>query len=759
MKNKFILICSFLLLISYQILNSKENLSVNSASISGFISDEETGETLIGATVSIKNTRMGAYTNKSGFYTISGLEQGNYEIQVSCVGYETKVEKIKFNTNQQIRKDFRLKSTSVLTEEISVEASRDVEQREIMVSKVNIPVQQIKKLKIGGESDVFRALQFLPGVLTSSQISSGLFVRGGSPDQNLVLLDGTSVYNPSHLFGFISTFNSEAIKDVELIKGGFPAEYGGRLSAVLNLTQKDGNKSKIQGLGSIGFISSRLSLEGPIGNGSWFIGGRRTYLELIKAFIPDDPESPFPDFNFYDINAKITQNISEDDKLSLSGFLSADNFSIESYGMKMMLEVGNRLASARWTHLFSNSLFSTLNISASQYINLFTGETSGYEFLIDNSITDYTIKGAFEWFTSEKITSKFGFESTNFTFKYLQNFTGNTDSTKTGSSGGTINLKVKDWNHSLFAQTNYRITELLSFQAGLRANYWTLSEKYSFDPRFALHYQIQENIAIKAALGVFHQSLRLASQPDFSFFDTWLPTDTSVGISRSIHYILTLETKPVEGYDLNFDIYYKRFSNINEINMNAITVDVVKDVFYVGNANAYGAEVFLQKKTGKLSGWIGYAIGYIFSTFKEVNNGKEFRPKYDRLHDLKVVLQYSINDDWDIGATFTLQSGQSYTGATSRFQSKLPEQNYGRGKIVPSQRYGLRLPLSHQLNINASYSFKTIGLDSKLIIDIYNVYNRRDIWFRYYNTQELDTKVEDVRLLPIIPSISYEIKF
>jgi hypothetical protein len=253
--------------------------------------------------------------------------------------------------------------------------------------------------------------------------------------------------------------------------------------------------------------------------------------------------------------------------------------------------------------------------------------------------------------------------------------------------------------------------------------------------------------------------LRLASQPDFSFFDTWLPTDSSVGISRSIHYILTLETKPVEGYDLNFDIYYKGFSNINEINMNAITVDVVKDVFYVGNANAYGAEVFLQKKTGKLSGWIGYAIGYIFSTFNEVNNGKEFRPKYDRLHDLKVVLQYSINDDWDIGATFTFQSGQSYTGATSRFQSKLPEQNYGRGKIVPSQRYGLRLPPSHQLNINASYSFNTFGLDSKLIIDIYNVYNRRDIWFRYYNTQELDTKVEDVRLLPIIPSISYEIKF
>lgn len=751
MKNRF-LFSAFLLLILLPHLAS-------AVSISGFVSDEATGETLIGATVRVKDAKLGAYTNKNGFYSISGLESGAYEFIISCVGYETKIEKLSFKKNQDLRKDFKLKISSVETDEISVEAAKDLENREFMVSKVNIPVQQIKKLKIGGESDLFRALQYLPGVLTSSQISSGLFVRGGSPDQNLVLLDGTSVYNPSHVFGFISTFNSEAIKDVELIKGGFPAEFGGRLSAVLNLTQKDGNKSKVEGLGSIGLISSRLSLEGPLGNGSWFIGGRRTYLEIIKELLPKNPENPYPSFNFYDINAKISQNISGDDKVSLSGFLSADNFDIGSYGMNMDLEVGNRLGAAKWTHVFSSSLFSTLNLSASQYLNTFKGDNSGYEFLIDNSITDYTAKGNLDWFASEKLSSKFGFESTNFSFKYLQNFTGNTDSTKTGTSGGTINLEILDWNHSLFAQTNYRMTELFSLQAGLRANYWILSEKLSWDPRLAIRYQFQDNITLKAAWGVFHQSLRLAAQPDFSFFDTWLPTDTSIGISSSTHYILSLETSPAEGYDLNFDLYYKRFSNINEINMNALQIDIVKDLFYVGNANAYGAEVFLQKKTGRFSGWIGYGLGFIFSKFNEINFGKEFRPKYDRLHDLKVVLQYSINSNWDIGATFTFQSGQSYTGATSRFQSKMPEDAYGKGKIVPSQRYGLRLPPSHQLNINASYMFNTFGLESKLILDIYNVYNRRDIWFRYYNVQEAETKIEDVRLLPIIPSISYEIKF
>jgi len=754
------LIISICLLSVLVFFNLSANLNApNTASIAGFVRDDKSKETLISSTVMLMDTKFGTRTNKNGFYSISSIPPGSYTLVVSFLGYERFERKINLKANEELRLDISLKQTAVRKEDVLVEAEREVEQRQVMISKVNVPVETIKEIRIGGESDVFRSLQYLPGVLTSSQISSGLYVRGGSPDQNLVLLDGSTVYNPTHLFGFISTFNTDAIKDVELIKGGFEPQYGGRLSAVLNITQKDGDRSQTQGLASIGAISSRATLEGPIGHGSWFIGGRRTYFELVKSLIDNNPEQPIPDFNFYDVNAKITQDIGDNDKFSLSGFMSKDNLDVSTFGISMDLSIGNRLASMNWTHIFSNSLFANLNLSASHYFNNFTGDQTGYQFLIENSITDYSAKLNFEWFTNEKITHNFGLEVNNYNFQFLQNFTGETDSTQVGSSAGTTNLKVKDYNYSAYAQMSYSPIELFAIQAGLRANYWEMRDIILIDPRLALRYTLTDNISLKAAWGVFSQNLRLATQPDFSFFDTWLPTDSTVPASRAIHYIFSVETKPFQNFDLNFDIYYKKYRNVSELNQNALQGSNVRDVFYIGNAYSYGFEVFLQKRVGRLTGWAGYALGYIRAKFDSINYGREFRPKYDRLHDFKVVMQYNLSERWDIGATFTFQSGQSYTGATSRFQSFFPNQTYGRGKIVPSQRYGLRLPPSHQLNLNATYSFKTYGLDSKLIFDIYNVYNRRDIWFRYYNLQDEETKVEDVRLIPILPTISYEIKF
>ncbi|MFA6572172.1 MAG: TonB-dependent receptor, partial [Bacteroidota bacterium] len=582
-----------------------EPLASDNSSLGGVVMSMETSETLIGASVFIKGTKLGSYTNKNGFFSIKNIPPGERTVIISFLGYEKLETKINFKIKESIQKKFYLKTSSIKTNGVSVEAEREIEKREITISKVNIPVEQLKEIRIGGEADVFRSLQFLPGILTSSQISSGLFVRGGSPDQNLVLVDGTVVYNPTHLFGFISTFNSDAIKDVELIKGGFPAEYGGRLSAVLNMTQKDGNRNEIHGLASIGALSSRLSLEGPIGDGSWFIGGRRTYLEVVKLFIPNDPEAPLPDFNFYDLNAKITQNFGESDKVSLSGFMSADALEMGGYGMTMDLDIGNRLGALKWTHIFGTDLFSSLILSGSHYLNTFAGDQSGYKFLIDNTITDYTLKGSLEWFTSEDLTQKFGFEVTNYTFGYLQNFTGNTDSTQQGSSGGSTNLTIQDWNYSIFGQVNYTLIELLSLQMGARVAYWDLSKQWMFDPRIAVRYQFQSNVAIKAAFGIYHQNLKLATQPDFSFFDTWLPTDNSIPASRSLHYILSVETNPFDGYTLDFDLYYKKMYNVTELNTTALKGEVVADMFYVGNADAYGFEVFIQKRAGRLTGWLG----------------------------------------------------------------------------------------------------------------------------------------------------------
>lgn len=751
---------AFLFIIAFIIIPFSLN-AADRASLSGFVKDSITKETLIGAKILVKDTKLGAFTNKSGYFSISDIPPGKREIVVSFLGYDKLTRTVQFKAGESIRIDFEPVSRVISTQEIIIEAEREVEKRQIEVSKVNVPINIIKDIRIGGESDVFRTLQYLPGVLTSSQISGGLYVRGGSPDQNLVLLDGSTVYNPTHLFGFISAFNTDAIKDVELIKGGYEAQYGGRLSSVLNITQKDGDRSKVQGVASLGVISSRLSVEGPspFGSGSWFIGGRRTYFELIKAAIKDDPETPLPDFNFYDLNAKWTQDIGASDKVSLSGFLSRDNLLYSSFGLDMDLSVGNKLGALKWTHIFADKLFATMNLSYSKYFNNFAGDQSGYEFLINNSISDYTAKISLEWFTSDILTHKFGYEVTKYNFAYLQDFTGSTDSTKTGSGAGNINLDVEDLAQSFYTQVHYSPGELFSFQAGFRASYWSSSKSLALDPRLAVRYQLFENVAIKGAWGMYSQNLRLASQPDFSFFDTWLPTDSTLKVSKAVHYIFSIETKPWDGYDLNFDFYYKRLSNVSELNPLALQAKTAKDVFYIGSAKSYGFEAFLQKKFGAFTGWAGYGLGYIYATFDSINHGTEFRPKYDRRHDIKLVGQYTFDETWDCGATFTFQTGQSYTGALSRVQSFLDHQSNGYGKIVPSQRYGLRLPPSHQLNVNVGYSFKMFGLVSKAVLDVYNVYNRRDIWFRYYNTRESNTKVEDVLLIPILPTLSLEVKF
>lgn len=737
---------------AYSAEPTKHNVVIpeNTGTLNGFVTDSETQETLISATVSVKGTKIGALTNKNGYYSLNSIPLGKQIIVVSLLGYKKYEQSITVGENDSKRLNISLIPQSIQTKQVYVEAEREVEKRQISVSRVDIPIQQLSQLRIGGEADVFRALQFLPGVLTSSQISSGLYIRGGSPDQNLVLIDGSTVYNPSHLFGFISSFNPDAIKDVELIKGGYPAEYGSRLSAVLNLTQKDGNQEKYEGLASVGLISSRASAQGPLGNGSFFVGGRRTYLDLLLGALPEDKESPLPNFGFYDLNAKVAQTLGPNDKMFLSGFLSSDFLTLSGAGITFDLGLGNRAASLRWTHVFGDNLFSVVNVSGSRYLTGFTGNNSGFKFEIANSIIDYTLKADLEWFASNNLTIKGGYEGTAFNFNYLQKF---------GSDSSQTDLSIHDYTHSLFSQVNYQLTDLMSLQAGLRFNYWDSSRVSTWDPRFAVRYQLQENLAVKAAFGIYHQYLRLASQPDFSFFDTWLPTDNSVLPSSARHYILSFETVPFENYGLNVDFYYKDLSNISEVIQTATQGTKVSDIFYSGNGRAYGAEIFLQKKVGDFTGWLGYARGFVYAQFDKINGGREFRPKYDRRHDFKVVGMYKLNDRWDFSATFTFQSGQSYTAATSRFGSSMPGESVNYSYIIPGERYGQRLPATHQLNINANYTTTFFGLPARLMIDIYNVYSRRDIWFRYYDTNDKITTVTDVRLLPIIPTLAFEVKF
>lgn len=725
-------------------------------SISGFVQDSVTKETIIGATVRIKGTQRGAYTNKNGYFNLSNLTTTQTTLVVSAVGYVRKELTVDISRDEARQIRIELQAGSITKDIVTVEAERENEQRQISVSRVNIPMQQIAQMRIGGEADIFRSLQMLPGVLTSSQISSGLYIRGGSPDQNLILLDGMTVYNPTHLFGFISAFNVDAVKDVELLKGGYPAEYGGRMSAVLNITQKDGNRDRVEGLVGLGFISSRASLQGPLGSGSWFIGARRTYLDLLLGLLPEDPENPFPSFNFYDVNAKITQNFGDNNKVSLSGFLTRDILGLSQPGLNFEVGIGNRATSVRWLHIFRNDLFLATTVSASRYDNGFSGNNSGFIFAINNSIIDYTIKTGLEWFFSEDVTFRFGYEGTVYNFTYVQQTGSENDAT-----GGTAESNINVWDniHSGYGQLNAMVTDEISIQTGFRVNYWDMSTLTTFDPRFAIRYQVLEDVAIKASWGIFNQYLRLASAPDFTFFDTWLPTDQTVPPGSSNHYILAIETVPAEGFTVNIDMYYKTLKNINELRQGQSLSTSVGNVFYIGNGEAYGLELFVQKKIGRLSGWVGYALGWVSAKFDSINFGREFRPKYDRRNDVKINALFELNDRWDIGASFVFQSGQSYTGATSQLGGRMPGWENGIIMVQPSQRWGLRLPNTHQLNLNVNYKTTLADLPFRIFLDIYNVYSRRDIWFRYYDTTEPIPTVTDIRLLPIIPTISAELKF
>lgn len=735
--------------------------SASNATINGYVRDAETGETLVGATVLIQETGQGTITNKSGYYSISEIKPGTYTVLYSFLGFEKKSVNVTLKQQESRRIDIELETEAFRMEEVVVEGDRLEDKRQITVSRVNIPIRQITKLRIGGEADIFRSLQYLPGVLSSSQISSGLYIRGGSPDQTLVLMDGSTVYNPSHLFGFFSTFNPDAVKDVDLIKGGFPAEYGGRMSAVLDLVQKDGNRKEFEGTAYLGLISSRLSAEGPVGDGSWFFGVRRTYIDLLTNML-ETPEDPLPNYFFYDINGKISQDLGTSDKLFLSGFTSEDALDFDNNaGFSGDIGISNRALSSRWTHLFGDNLFSVFNFSWSRYRNSFSTENSGFETELENTIQDYTLKGNLEWFVSSDWTVKSGFELNRYLLTYMQNFTGNADSTVAEGTqeGGFTNLDESDNTASFFLQSNYQFSNLWSLQTGLRINYFQMRDLFKWDPRIALRYQLSSDMALKAAFGVYHQYFRLASLPDFSFFDTWMPTDSTVEPSRAIHYVLGLDTRPWKDIDFNVEVYYKDLNHVSELKQFQTQGRTVNDFFYDGEGEAFGIEFFLQKKSGRFTGWAGYALGWINTRFDELNNGEYFRPKWDRRHDLKLVAQYKLSDRWDISATFTFQTGQSYTGRTSRLETRLPGSDYGKGVTIPADRFGLRLPPSHQLNLNASYHTTLFGQPAKLLIDIYNVYSRRDIWFRFYDTTGDVTTVEDVKLLPILPSLAIEIKF
>ena len=745
-------------------------ISEDKYSISGIVNDDTSKEAVISATVALytdsiinkDNFVKGAYSNKFGFYSLPNITNGTYYLAVSSVGYKLMLSKI-IVTNDDFRRNVQLESISVMTQELTVTADRESSPTS-SISSISISPSFVSKMPaFGGEVDIFRTLQLLPGIAAGSELSSGLYVRGGSPDQNLILLDGVTVYNPSHLAGFISSFNNDAIKDIRMIKGAFPAEYGGRLSSVLDLTMKEGRKDKLGGKAGVSLISSKLTLEGPINeNSSFMISGRRFYFDLLLGLITNDA----PTYYFYDFNAKANYKLSENDVLYVSGYLARDVFGVnENDNDDISVDWGNSTANMRWMHIVSPELFTNFSLVYTDYVfNSNIGERD-VVFNTGSRIRDIVLKGDAQYLAYDDHIIKTGADITWHNFNAKANFLGIDEIPEAGFLGeGNINT----FDIALYAQDEWKVNDRIDVNYGLRGYYFQQGNYLDIEPRISATYLTDGGIRLKGAFAVANQYIHLIVRNNISLpTDLWFPSTENILPSRSYQGVLGAEMNIIDDtYLISLEGYYKKMNNLLEYRDDAeFTLGIpIEDQFTSGEGKAYGIELFLNKKIGNFTGWIGYTLAWTKRQFPELNNGKEFYPRYDRRHDVSLTLNYEFNETWELGLAWVYGTGQAFTMPTSTYIWR-DDFNWNDEKYQFSDRNGVRLPAYHRMDLNFMYKFEAYELPWILSINIYNVYDRRNPFAWYINneyndqTGDYSKKLKQITLFPIIPTLGLSFEF
>lgn len=748
-------------------------LKLNAQTISGIVKDENSGEYVASATVAIysdstlKNAIRGTYTNRFGFFSIPKIDSGDYFIRISFIGKNPFVAKIKMR-GEDIFRNFNLSEKNLSSGEIVVTAQRDISSVRT-ISTVEVDPVMINKLpSLGGEKDVFRVLQLLPGVHQGSEISSGLYVRGGTPDQNLVLLDGVTVYNPTHLGGFLSSFNSDALRNITLIKGAFPAEYGGRLSSVLDMSMKEGTKENISGTASISLITSKFTLEGPITDNSTFmISARRMYLDLlIGLFTSQEERESTPNYYFYDLNLKTNLQISEKDRLFVSGFFASDVLASPDDEFSDFFDIGwsNTTGNLRWMHIASPSLFTNFSLIYTNY-NFFTrlgDRESKFEFRSETGIEDYTIRAEAEYFPTKKHKIKTGIEATYHNFKI------NTIEGLFSDLIGDVNTgkELNSFDLSYFLQDEWDITDRLKSNIGMRFNLFTRGSYFNAEPRLSLKYALDDVSYLKSAFGVANQPLHLVYRNEVNLpTDSWIPVSDRIQPGRSWQIVFGYERSLWEDYFFSLEAYYKDMSNIYEYSdtVSYFSTLALEDQLTRGRSDAWGIEVFIEKRIGNLRGWLGYTYSKTLRYFDDLNNGKPFYPRHDRTHDIKAVATYSFGEGWEIGATWVYGTGQAYTVPTARRPDVSTD--YYPGNYFDyfefSERNGYRMPAYHRMDVNFMRKFTWFELPWEFSINIYNLYNRKNP-FAIYLDQDWETdeyQLKQITLFPIIPTFGLSVKF
>ena len=779
--------------------------------VSGYVKDNKNGEGLIGASIFVKELLTGTTTNTYGFYSLT-LPKGNYTLVISLVGYRKTIKDVKLTeTNQTF--NVEVQEDGVELSEVIVSGKREddnVKAIEMSVNKVDM--KTIKKIPaLLGEVDLVRAIQLLPGVSTVGEGATGFNVRGGSIDQNLVLLDDAPVYNSSHLFGFFSIFNPDAVKDVKLIKGGIPAQYGGRASSILDVRMKEGNAKKLEINGGIGFIFSRLSIEAPIikDKASFIVAARRSYADVLaKPFLTGNNANT--QFNFYDLTAKVNYNINQNNTVFLSGYFGRDVF-----GNDFGFNWGNSTLSARWNHVFSSKLFLNTTAFYSNYDYLIdsdlTGKRPNNQFRWKSNIKNLSFKPDFTYYITPENTLTFGGQILTYDFSPGE--------ATASSNGNRVNFGSPAKNsieYSAYVGNEWRVSPKLSLQYGVRYSrydytskdnlYYTrrfvgvsdaftsgydldtspndiqkpLTTYQNFEPRFNLKFESGPNSSIKASYNRLTQYIHLMSNTAASTpLDVWTSSTNNIKPQLSDQWALGyFKNFGDNEYETSLEVYYKDLQNqIDYADRSLLFLNprFEKDLLF-GKGRAYGVELYIKKNKGKLTGWVSYTLARTERQVESLNGGNWYPTRFDRTHTLNVVTQYELNKKWSFGANLALISGVPYSLAP---QQGIYE-NFTYGITGAGVRGNIRLPLYNRLDISATKKNKKALFgkgESEWVFSVYNLTNRRNPFSIY--TQPKDTKIDPTTIQPTeynqqinsieavrlsiigsaIPSVSYNFKF
>ena len=759
--------------------------------LSGYIKDAGSGETLIGASLSVKG--KGINSNQYGFYSIT-LVEGDYTFICSFVGYKSQQFKIELKADSLV--NFSLLSGTALSEEVIVTAKkRDNNIKNAQMGKVTLPIEQIKSIPAFlGEVDLLKVVQLLPGIRNAGEGSAGIYVRGGGPDQNLIMLDDAVVYNTGHLFGFFSIFNSDAIKNVSLIKGGMPAQYGGRLSSVLDISMKEGNNQQYQMEGGIGLIASRFSVQGPLkkDKSSFIISARRTYVDAVaKPFISKSSQFYGSGYYFYDLNAKLNYKFSEKDRLYLSGYFGRDVFDFVNGRQSLNVNIpwGNATGSLRWNHVFNNKLFANTTAVYNDYKFSFSAAQDNFSVKLASGIRDLSLKQDFDFYPFSNHKLKFGALYT------YHRFTPSVVSGRQDSiQFNPLNAQVKFAHEAaLYVQDDWEINDNWNINAGLRYSGFQQIGAYKIyqtdingnrtdstifkkgepvktygglEPRLTIRYSINEETSVKASVTHNLQYIHLVSNAGTTLpTDLWVPSTYKVKPQTSWLYAAGLfKNFRNNMFETSLELYFKDMQNQIEYKEGYTpnSIDDTENEFVFGKGWSYGSEIFVNKVKGRLTGWVGYTLSWTWRRFVDLNFGEKYPAKYDRRNDLSVVAMYKLSDRWKISGTFVYGTGNAAT---------LPQRFYIVGGVL-TQEYSrinqYRLPAYHRMDLSAILQGKKNDkrkLKTEWVFSLYNTYSRQNPYFIYYDQTgnpydgTLQIQAKQVSIFPVIPAVTWNFKF